>query len=233
MRQIKNNDNDDEKKDNNRGEENEYIKNLSIIEGNEIIMKDTKYYKEKLKKLFKKTPLFIAFLLVYLLYFLSLEGCYEGEGICTTQIDWIFLKVKEEVISCFIMSILLQLIFFKIIPKIHSIHFIIVFIFFFNYSHGMTFDDHGYFNFIFYFIIIGVIIFILFPFDLLIYNFKGKKRIIIILIYTCIFIMTICIIMIGGANCSEWPKGLNNTYLDAKNLDDTILTDYLIAFMVY
>ena len=214
MRQIKNNDNDDEKKDNNRGEENEYIKNLSIIEGNEIIMKDTKYYKEKLKKLFKKTPLFIAFLLVYLLYFLSLEGCYEGEGICTTQIDWIFLKVKEEVISCFIMSILLQLIFFKIIPKIHSIHFIIVFIFFFNYSHGMTFDDHGYFNFIFYFIIIGVIIFILFPFDLLIYNFKGKKRIIIILIYTCIFIMTICIIMIGGANCSEWPKGLNNTYID-------------------
>ena len=48
----------------------------------------------------------------------------------------------------------------------------------------------------------------------MIYWFKGKKRIIIISIYICIFIITICIIIIHGANCSEWTKGLNNTYID-------------------
>ena len=159
--EIKNYD-DDEKKDNSKGEENEYIKNIPIIEVNEIIVKDKGFYKEKLKKTFKNSFLFIFFFLVYLLYFLSLEGCYKGEGTCSTYIDWIYLKVKEEVISCFITILILQLIFFKIIPKLHFIHFIIIFIFFFNYSHGMTFDDHGYFNFIFYFIIVGFIIFLLY-----------------------------------------------------------------------
>ena len=77
----------------------------------------------------------------------------------------------------------------------------------------MKFDDHGYFNFIFYFIILGIVT-ILFPFDLMIQCFKDKKRIIIITIYIFIFFITICIIIIGGANCSDWSKGLNNTYID-------------------
>lgn len=212
--EIKNNDNDDDKKEINKSEENEYIKHISIIDDNGIIKEDFKYYKQKLKKLYKKTPLFISFFLVYLLYFLSLEGCFKGEGKCTIYIDWIYLKVKEEIISCFIMTILLELIFFKIISKIHFIHFIVIFIFFYNYSHGMTFDDHGYFNFIFFFIIVGLITFLLIPFNLIIYYFKGKKRIIIISIYICIFIIAICITNIWGANCSEWSKGLNNTYID-------------------
>ena len=120
---FKNNDNDDEKIGNNKNEEIENIKKISIIEGNKMIVDDTKYHKKKLKNLFKIPFLFIAFLLVYLLYFLSLEGCYKGEGECTTLIDWIYLKVKEEVISCFIMTIILQLMFFKFIPKIHFYSF--------------------------------------------------------------------------------------------------------------
>ena len=122
---------DDEKKYNIKGEEIENIQIISRFEGNEILVKDSKYYKEKLKNLFKTSPLYIAFLLVYLLYFLSLEGCYEGEGTCTIYIDWYYLKVKEEVIYCSIMTIILQLMFFKIIKKIHFIYFIIIFIFFF------------------------------------------------------------------------------------------------------
>ena len=78
----------------------------------------------------------------------------------------------------------------------------------------MQFDNHGYFNFIFYFLIIGAITFLLFPLDLMILYLKGKKRIIILSIYICIFIITTYIIMIDRANCSEWPKGLNSTYID-------------------
>ena len=211
---IKSNDKDDEKKGYNISEDSENIKNKSIIEDNIIIIKGAKYYQVKLKNLFKKSPSFIAILLVYILYYLSLEGCYKGEDKCTIYIDWIYLKVKEELISCFIMIILLQLMLFKIILKIHLIHFIIIFMFFFIYSHGMKFNDHGYFNFIFYFIIIGIITFLLIPFDLIICYFKGKKRIIFILIYIVFLIITNYIIMISGANCSEWAKGLNNTSID-------------------
>ena len=175
------NNNDNMIKEKLKGKEIENMKIITIIEDKEIIFNESKYHK-KLKKFLKRFTLFIIFFLGYLLYFLSLEGCDKGEGKCSIYIDWIELKVKEEVLSCFIMTLLLQLMFFKIVPKIHSIHFIIIFIFYFNYSHGMTFDDHGFFNFVFYFIIVGLINSILFPFDLIICCFKAKKRIIIIIL---------------------------------------------------
>ena len=212
-----------EKKENDIDENDEYkdlmdnIKNIPIIESNEIIVKDSKYYKAKFKNLLKKGPIFIAFLLAYLLYFFSLEGCYEGEGTCTLYIDWIYLKVSEEVISIIIMIIIIQLMIFKIISKIHLIHFIIIFIIFYKYSHGGLFEDHGYFNFFFYFIILGIITFILLPFDLMIYFFKGKKRLTSLIIYFSFFIILISILLFHSSKCSEWSKGLNDTYIDNDN----------------
>ena len=56
MRELidnKSNDNDDEKKGNNKNEEIEIIKKISIIEGNEIIVNDIKR-KGQLRKLWIK-----------------------------------------------------------------------------------------------------------------------------------------------------------------------------------
>ena len=89
---IKNNNsiNEQKEKENDNDYNDEYkdfmsetgnFKKIPIIENNEIIIKDAQYYKKQLIKFLKKSPIIIAFLLVYLLYFLSLEGCYEGEGV--------------------------------------------------------------------------------------------------------------------------------------------------------
>ena len=225
---IKNNNsiNEQKEKENDNDYNDEYkdfmsetgnFKKIPIIENNEIIIKDAQYYKKQLIKFLKKSPIIIAFLLVYLLYFLSLEGCYEGEGVCTLYIDWIFLKVKEEVISCVILIIIIQLMICNIISKIHLIHIIIMFIILYKYSHGKRFEDHGYFNFIFYFIVVGIITFIIFPFDLVVYCFKGKKRIIFLLIYLSFFFIPIYILVFHSSDCSDWSKGLNNTYIDNNN----------------
>jgi len=85
---------------------------------NEIIIKDCKYYREKLKKLIKPILIFVGFGLSYLLYYLSLESCNDGEGACSTYISWIKLKVIEEIISCILLTIMIQTIIFKIIPYI-------------------------------------------------------------------------------------------------------------------
>ena len=193
------------------------ILNIPIIKKSKIIVKDSKYYKKKYKILLKNIIIFISFLLVYILFFFSLEPCNKGEDICTTYIDWIFLKVKEEVISNIIMNIMIQLMIFKKISKIHLIHFIIIFIIFFKYSNGKQFDDHGFFNFFFYFIILGIITLILFPFDLIIYCSKGKKRISILLIYLSFFFISIYIFIFHLSKCSGWSRGLNDTYIDNDN----------------
>ena len=169
------------------------ILNIPIIKKTKIIVKDSKYY-------YKKYKIFLKNIII-----------------CTTYIDWIFLKVKEEVISNIIMNIMIQLMIFKKMSKIHLIHFIIIFIIFFKYSNGKQFDDHGYFNFFFYFIILGIITFILFPFDLIIYFSKGKKRISILLIYLSFFFISIYIFIFHLSKCSGWSRGLNDTYIDNDN----------------
>ena len=78
----------------------EEIKNyekLSDSIKDEITIKDSKYYKEKIKKLKKPISIFIGFGLSYFLYFLSLESCFDGEGPCTGKYNWIKLKIIEAV----------------------------------------------------------------------------------------------------------------------------------------
>ena len=97
---------------------------------------------------------FVFFSLSYYLFFLSLEKCNDGESVCCRKFDWMKKKVIEEIISLFITIILLELILFKKSSKLHIIHFIIIFILFYYYSHGIDFDDHGYYNIKYYFVII-------------------------------------------------------------------------------
>ena len=101
-------------------------------------------------------------IIMYLLYLRSLEGCYEGEDICSKKNVWIVIKIIEEITSCIILSIVLQLIFFsKKLSKLHLLHMIIVFQLLYVYNHELVFEKHGYFNFIFYFIFLSILIFII------------------------------------------------------------------------
>ena len=97
---------------------------------NKIIIKDSKYFKRKFKKIIKRLFILTIFGLCYFLYFLSLESCFDGEGLCSTYFKWIKKKVVQEIISSILLAIMIQLILFKKISNYHLIHIIIVFFFF-------------------------------------------------------------------------------------------------------
>ena len=86
--------------------------------------------KRKLKNIEFQLFIFMIFGLCYYCYFLSLESCNDGEGPCSTYIDWIKKKVIQEIISCVLLFIMLQIIILKKISKYHLIHIILVFFFF-------------------------------------------------------------------------------------------------------
>ena len=69
---------------------------------------------------------------------------------------------------------------FKVISKKHLIHMLIIFIVLFLYSHGLEFFDHGYFNFLYYFILLFILTFFFVPLDCILF-YKKKKNIIIYL----------------------------------------------------
>lgn len=97
-------------------------------------------FKNKNKK-FTGSCVFVIFFLVYFLFFLSLEKCYEGEDKCCMKMDWIKTKVIEEAISIFLTVVLFEIMIINIISKLHLLHFIIIFLLFYLYSNGITFDD--------------------------------------------------------------------------------------------
>ena len=191
-------------------EENNYENNLYI--------KNCKHHKEIIKICSKNVPIIIGFILAYWLYFLSLEACFEGEGRCSTYVDWIKKKLFEEAISCFVFSIMFQLLILKKISKKHMIHILIFFLFFYWYSHGIVFENHGYFNFTFYCIIVAIFTLIMLPFDIIVLFMEKTNIIKIVLIYLCSLFFFIIIFVYYlfnyKSNCSDWSKGLNNTYIE-------------------
>jgi len=111
-------------------DDNSLIKYKNKIETNEIVIKGYKFYKEKLKIIINHIYIFVLFGLSYYFYFLSLESCFDGEGPCSININWIKKKVVQEIISCGLLTIIIQLIIFKRISKYHIFHIIIIFFFF-------------------------------------------------------------------------------------------------------
>ena len=146
--------------------------NKTIKNQNEMNDKNRTY---KQKYIAKNIRNFLLFLFAYLLYFLSLEKCYDGMDECCMKQKWIKMKLIEEIISCIIISIMFILMFYEKISKFHIFHFIFVFLFFYNYSHGFDFEDHGYFNFIGYFVILLLIILLLLFFRLICICIKKSK----------------------------------------------------------
>ena len=211
------NENKDEKNDDEKYKE----KNKGKIIQKQMTIYKFKNYIRKIKNNEKNICIYTIYTILglsYLLYFLSLESCFLGEGACSTHFKWIKNKVIEEIISCVLLAIILELIFFKVISKYHLIHIILFFFFCYCYSHGMNFIDHGFFNFFFYFIIITIFIIIMFPYNLIIFCKKEKNRKSLLIYLGSTFFLIFSIyyfyFLTLKSNCSGWTKGLNNTNLE-------------------
>ena len=194
-------------------------KNLPIITIKKI---QNFYYFKILFIIFsnKKVCVDIFFFISYLLYYISLEKCTEGMDECPRRIDWIQNKIKEIIFSCLIMVILIELIIYKRISRLHLIHIILNFILYYSYSHGIIFEDHGYYNFKLYFILFIIFFLLFLPINVIICLIKKRKKKIIIFIYIAIFVFLIILINIlyniniSNIDCNDWPKGLNNTFIE-------------------
>ena len=199
-------------------------KNFKAIKFKQIIGK--KYFIEKNKLNLKqilhfiylfiiKEYIYFLFFLSYLLFYLSLEKCLDGIAVCTTKELWIKTKIVEELLSCLIISILIELIFYSVISKLHLFHLAIVLIIFYKYSHGLDFDDHGFFNILGFFIVIIIFLLSYIPFNIFIYLKKIKKKKYIFFLIFFLFIISIGYQLTKRylTNCYDWPKGLNNSYI--------------------
>ena len=190
--------------------------NLPLNE-KKIIKKN--YYKICCKIIFKtETYIYISFFISYLLYYFSLEKCTEGMDECPLNIYWIKRKVMQAIFSCLIMMILFELIIYKKISQFHLIHIVFAFLIFYSYSHGIDFEDHGFYNFKGYFVLFSALLIIFLPINGLVHLVQKKKKKLIIFTYIVILFFIIFIINIlyikYTSNCASWPKGLNNTFLD-------------------
>ena len=156
----------------------------------------------------------IIFFISYVIYFISLKPCYEGEDICTLDVSWIAFIIITTCISVIINAIMFILLILNKASSLNLIHFILVFIFFYQYSHQTISEDHGYYNFIAFFCLLWVAIIC----ELFIIGFvialKSKYRYLIFAFILLIIILTYIIYLFDPINCDEWTLGLNNTRLE-------------------
>ena len=167
--------------------------------------------KKENKKISKicNIPSLLLFIVSYYFYYLSLEKCFEGEEACSKKWEWIMLKLAQLIISIIIIIFLILLIIFDKISKFHLIHFILVFICFYYYSHSDSFQDHGAFNLAGFFIIffLFLLLFLILKILLLILKIKYK-------FFLFLSLLLLYNIPKEPMNCNDWAKGLNNTYIE-------------------
>ena len=193
-----------------------------------MLMIKTNYFKLNVNNvLLKRKIIYIKkeiiglffFFFSYLYYYLSLEICLRGESKCSLLYEWQLDRVYQELKSCILMAFIFELIFYKLISKLHLFHFILIFLLFYIYSHGMVFEDHGFYNFIYFFIVTTLIMISIIPLNFLFCIIRKKKKIpfiyslsLIIIIYFFYFF-----IYIKKLNCDDWGKGLNETFIMNNN----------------
>lgn len=170
-----------------------------------------------IKKYFKYNYI-LLFFFGYLLYFLSLEKCYDGFDICSINTKWIKQKIKEAILSCIIIVLLIELIFYKIISALNFFHLVLFYIIVFSYSHGIDFDDHGYYNFFGSIALIILLIFIISPINVILYILRLNERIYLYLPLFLLFLLIAWSIYLFFSNyyinCDDWKFGLNNSYIE-------------------
>ena len=158
---------------------------------------------------------FILSLISYIIYFLSLEKCLGGEEICGNNMKWIYAKLFQIVLSCEIIVFIIIRILFYGSSKFHFIHLIIAFLIFFLYNHGFVFSDHGMYNIIVFLILLFLNLFIILLFKSIIFIFKIKDKINIVLkLFIILFLFLIYNYNFPNFVCDDWEKGLNNTSID-------------------
>ena len=177
--------------------------------------KNNKIYKSDIYIRLTSIILTLLFCSSYYLYYLSLEKCTSGVDICGNNFKWIYQKVTQLTFSCFFSSILFILIIFNIISRLHLFHFVAIFIYLYYISHGYSFEDHGLYNFIAFFIVFaliiisGIIIKIFASLIIIKIESNKVKKFSVIIILTFIYFNSF-----DPMNCSDWGKGLNNTFIE-------------------
>ena len=166
------------------------------------------------KLLLYKYTILILFVISYILYFLSLEKCLDGEEICGNNMRWIYKKLVELIVSCELLSFLFATIVFNYSSKLHLIHLIVIFSLFYFYSHGFFFFDHGFYNFAFFiFLFVLNVILILFL-KFIIFLFQIKNKLIINKLLLVCLLFLIYNYKFPNFICDDWDKGFNNTSID-------------------
>ena len=171
--------------------------------------------KKNVKLFLYKYSNFILFLFAYSLYFLSLEPCLEGEELCGNNMEWIYKKLSELILSCELISFLIGKIIFNYSSKLHLIHLVLIFWLFTYKDHDFFFWNHGMYNLIFFLLLFFFNLFIILFFKFAICLYKIQKRIYIIHKLTIIFLFFLIYnFKFPDFLCDDWDKGLNNTYID-------------------
>ena len=101
------------------------------------------------------------------------------------------------------------------ISKFHLIHFAIVFVLSYLYSHDITFNDHRYYNIKFFFIIFIPILIIL----IISKYCLSIKKIVVVFVFLSIYIF-LNYFPKDIFDCKDWVKVLNNTSIDNNEKDN-------------
>ena len=157
---------------------------------------------------------YTIYIIAYILYYLSLERCWDGEELCGNNMKWIYTKVIELVVSCELISFLVAMIMFNYSSKIHFIHIILIFSLLFNYSHDFYFHNHGMYNIIVFILLFFFNLIIILLFKLLICLFNLKNKLIINKLIFITFLLLFYNFDFPDFSCDDWEKGLNNTFID-------------------
>ena len=175
--------------------------------------KDKKNNKKK-KSIYIHILHVILFFISYFFYFISLRGCYDGEDMCSHGQTWIIIDLIELLISISINVVLFFFMIFNKVSSLNLIHFIIIFILFYEYSHETISEDHGYYNFVAFFSLLWVLTLLALFIHGLILVIKSKYRYWICVMIFLFIIIIIIMYKINPINCDDWTLGLNNTHLE-------------------
>ena len=112
--------------------------------------------------------------------------------------------------------LLLELIFYKLVSSLNIFHLILFYLVGYIYSHGIDFEDHGYYNLIGCLSLILLIIILFSPLNCLLYLIKSNNK-----LYLLLFILGLSasltiyfFVLTSYMNCNDWKNGLNNTSID-------------------
>ena len=81
-----------------------------------------KFVNNNIKSFLYKCSASFVFIISYILYYLSLEKCFDGEELCGNNMKWIYKKLFELILSCELISLLIATIIFNYTSKFHLIH---------------------------------------------------------------------------------------------------------------